>query len=256
MRIYVDLVTLLPTAEIWERGQIVAPTAKRGDGDPLEVQFHRSGTPERLPAGTIVTFIIKAQGKFDQSPALVELEIGDAGRPASDAGFYTGEPDYNTEPLDTALFSGDANTSNDLRFVLGDGEISWLLPTVGAKPKSSQTFTVTIANDVKKGNEGPPSSGAPTYLTAAQSDARYARPGLDSIALPAGRTSLTGGGSTALDGLTTTTLPVGYTIGLFDAGIFRVYRLTASTAAESAPGTIRPDDYNASTNAKVWIAGF
>ena len=36
------------------------------------------------------------------------------------------------------------------------------------------------------------------------------------------------------------------------SNLIRLYQLIASTDAESAPTTIRPDDYNASTNAKVW----
>lgn len=172
MRVYVDIVTLMPTAELWERSPIIQTcTAKRGDGGVLEILFHRSGVPELLPLGTVVTYIVKTRGKFDQNPGLCELEI--TTRPATGAEFYIGEPDYNTATLDAELESGDGDDSNDVDFVLGDGEISWLLPTPGAKPKSSLTFPVTIYNDVKKGNEGPPASGAPGYLTAAQSDARY-----------------------------------------------------------------------------------
>ncbi len=33
---------------------------------------------------------------------------------------------------------------------------------------------------------------------------------------------------------------------------FRVYKLYAGTDAESVDAIIRPDDYNASTNTKVW----
>lgn len=184
MRIYVDLVTLLPTAELWQRAEIIQnATAKRGDGSPLEIQFHRSGVPERLPLGYVVTFIAKTEGKFDENPALVEIELTDANRPESDTGFYTADPDYNTEPLDEALASGDDDDENDVRALRTDAEISWLAGTPGAKPKSSQTFLLLIQNDVKKGNEGPAASGAPTYLTAAQSDARYLHAQIASVEL-------------------------------------------------------------------------
>lgn len=36
------------------------------------------------------------------------------------------------------------------------------------------------------------------------------------------------------------------------ANVLRVYELVAGTNSESSPDIIRPDDYNASTNAKVW----
>ncbi len=65
---------------------------------------------------------------------------------------------------------------------------------------------------------------------------------------------LTGGGN-RLDGLITVNLNAGYAIYLYDAqytlgGV--TMELIAGTAAESAPGIILPDDYNAITNAKYW----
>lgn len=66
----------------------------------------------------------------------------------------------------------------------------------------------------------------------------------------------TGGGATNLDGLVTaSTLSAGYYIEFVHATDGpRTYQLTTGTAAESSPDTIRPDDYNASTNAKVWLS--
>lgn len=185
MRIYIDLVTKLPTSDLWERGQVIPNAyAKLGDGDVVEVMFHRSGTPERLPLGHVVTYCAKLLNKFDSDPALVDVQIGDEARPDSDAGFYIIEPDYNTAPLEAAFQSGDSNDSNDVTTVVANGEISWLAPTIGAKPKSSRTFPVTIENDVKKGNEGPPSSGSPLYLTQAESDARYIRDQFFTVEVP------------------------------------------------------------------------
>jgi hypothetical protein len=70
--------------------------------------------------------------------------------------------------------------------------------------------------------------------------------------------SLTGyiGGTAAdLDGVSTVALPVG-TIATFvhSTDDYRVFKLHAGTDAESSPNVIRPDDYAASTNEKVWKA--
>lgn len=70
-------------------------------------------------------------------------------------------------------------------------------------------------------------------------------------------TGLTGGGSTNLDGLTTAGLPTaglptGTTYDLYIGGEVSRYRLRAGTDAENSPAIIRPDDYHASTNARVW----
>jgi hypothetical protein len=46
------------------------------------------------------------------------------------------------------------------------------------------------------------------------------------------------------------------TLLAFDHASFgsKVFKLRAGTDAEVSPSIIRPDDYNASTNAKVWQA--
>lgn len=69
-------------------------------------------------------------------------------------------------------------------------------------------------------------------------------------------TSLTGGGSTALDGITTTDKPAGYTVLLSYSRIPQTWQLYAGTDAENVsatPAIVRPDDYNGSSNAKVWV---
>lgn len=73
------------------------------------------------------------------------------------------------------------------------------------------------------------------------------------IAFDASITGYTGGGATKLDGLATVGLSVNRVLAFIEAtdGL-RLYALVAGTDAESSPAVIRPDDYNASTNAKVW----
>lgn len=66
---------------------------------------------------------------------------------------------------------------------------------------------------------------------------------------------LTGGGATKLDGLITAdgSIPINAIRSFVRTGIGYVhYQLVAGTDAEASPGIIRPDDYHASTNAKVW----
>lgn len=66
-------------------------------------------------------------------------------------------------------------------------------------------------------------------------------------------TGYTGGTSTDLDSLVTTNRAVPGLLAFdhsTDGGV--VFKLRAGTDAEASPSIIRPDDYNASTNAKVW----
>lgn len=65
-------------------------------------------------------------------------------------------------------------------------------------------------------------------------------------------TALTGGGAGKLDGIVTVGVTVGV-ISIVHAGTtFAFYELVAGTDAESSPDVIRPDDYAATTNEKVW----
>ena len=65
-------------------------------------------------------------------------------------------------------------------------------------------------------------------------------------------TGYTGGTSTDLDGITTSGVTVGLVVMTLVSSELGFYALAAGTDAESSPDVIRPDDYAASTNEKVW----
>ena len=67
-------------------------------------------------------------------------------------------------------------------------------------------------------------------------------------------TELTGGTSVDLDSIATADLPVRTLIHLVIDDVLQTWLLKAATTAEDAAnGIVRPDDYAASTNEKVWI---
>lgn len=69
-------------------------------------------------------------------------------------------------------------------------------------------------------------------------------------------TGLTGGGATKLDGITTAggAVETGATVILSYGRVGQTWQLIAGTDAEAAvAGIVRPDDYHASTNARIWI---
>jgi hypothetical protein len=65
-------------------------------------------------------------------------------------------------------------------------------------------------------------------------------------------TGRTGGGATNLDGISTASLTIPFLVILVIAGTAEIWQLAAGTDAEADPFVIRPDDYNALTNARVW----
>lgn len=70
-------------------------------------------------------------------------------------------------------------------------------------------------------------------------------------------TSLTGGTAASLDGIPTKitaglVIPTNSLCAVVIGGELSHYQLVSGTDAESSPNVIRPDDYNGSTNARVW----
>jgi Head domain of trimeric autotransporter adhesin len=70
-------------------------------------------------------------------------------------------------------------------------------------------------------------------------------------------TGLTGGTAVTLDGIPTEitsgeVIPTNAIVAVVISGSLSHYQLVAGTDAESSPDVIRPDDYDGSTNARVW----
>jgi hypothetical protein len=85
----------------------------------------------------------------------------------------------------------------------------------------------------------------PSYYTKTESDAAY----VHNKSLVTG---LTGGGSTNLDGIETASIATGIKVAIDVSNELYVYELESGTDAESSPEIIRPNDYAASTNEKIW----
>jgi hypothetical protein len=91
----------------------------------------------------------------------------------------------------------------------------------------------------------------PSYLTATQVGQNFLQNRFQI-------TSLDGGGGTALDGIPTgptanPTVPTDALVAIELGGSLSFYELVAGTDAESLPDVVRPDDYAASTNERVWL---
>lgn len=238
---------------------VVADLAgKAGDGaTQVQIIFGRSSdptsassivtaptwTPENLPGGTVIKVGIKEDGAYSDGTLLASNATWthDAG-----AYMYTGALDLNTVAIDTALSRDDADDSNDIESLACNFELTYQPSGAGGWRSSVEPVAFTLYHDILVGDEATPTNAddPDEYLLKAS--------GIEWLPTV---TSQIGGTAADLDGIATVDIAVGKAVMFKDAdssNLVRLYQLIAGTDAESAPTTIRPDDYNASTNAKVW----
>lgn len=232
-------------------------TFKAGDGEQIVLQFGRSPssngpasvvqapvwTAESLSATGSLKIGIKAAGDYSDGDLL-----------AGTATFthdgtlhtYTCDLDLNTTAINTLLSRVDADDTNDTASITDAlFELTFKTASGEADRSSIGDITTTIKHDVLSGTEGTPTNaGDPSAYALITATTQY----LPSL------TGMTGGTATDLDSIATVSTAVGGLYKLVDAatGYARTYELVAGTDAESAPSVIRPDDYAATTNEKVY----
>lgn len=283
MRIVIDIdsnQTVLSPSNLQAAGGY---SFKRADSARIEVQFAQAGVAIELATGATGKFMLKESGKFNSDPIVSDTTWAKEGTGTST--LYVFEPSFNTEELNDLLVDGDiAETAADqtARYALTGLELGdivkqsddftyWAVKDVagldnaaGWEPAplkesvtligevervvsgaraSSNTFTATVYSDVIRGDEGVPTSGPPDYPSSSEVFAIF----------PA-VTGLTGGGATNLDGqLTAGGIMVEKSVrAVVISSALKLYQFTAGTDAESAPGIVRPDDFDETTNAYVW----
>ena len=217
-------------------------TANQNDTPQLRLRVfdpHADNEAILLPAGTTLRAVLKPWNDHLADPlAAIEDDAWDkpaslTDNPATDltddpAGFYLGTLDLSGNDLAALLTAGIAQAYGHLQIEINlSGDV-----------RSSQWVPFMVLSDVARSTDGAvvsstqPTPSAPLYYKAI--------------------TALTGGGTTALDGIST----VGKSavlVELYVADELQTWRLFEGTTAEDAAnGIVRPDDYNASTNAQVW----
>lgn len=241
-------------------GQDTALTSlygKAGDGDEVIIQFGRSSDPtgtaaiitaptwtaENLSGGSVITVAIKEDGEYSDGTLLASNSTWTNDATAKT---YTGSLSYNTTAINTALARADANAENDIASLLCGFELTFQSGGAGPWRSSVLPVELTLYHDIIEGSEGSPTDAddPDEYLLKAS--------GIEWLPTI---TSKIGGTSVDFDDVVTAGVTVGKLFAFLDEDstpVIRVYRLEAGTDAESVPDVIRPDDYNASTNAKVW----
>lgn len=149
-----------------------------------------------------------------------------------------------------------ADTDEQVVFTLSADEMTqtagdvWLV--VSAATAAGKVVTV-LAGKVTLKEDGYNSAGTAPVVdgsawTKAEADARYPRAAL---------TALMGGAAGALDGEATTGLALDTTLrGVVVSGVLSWWQLQIGTEGDTedaAGGLIKPDDFDADTNAKIWV---
>jgi hypothetical protein len=282
VRLYIDLDSKSLVTSAGERQAVTELTFKRGDSSVVDCYFVQGGIVQELAVGATGKFGLKSIGDYGGDFIVSDLTWTKVGTGTST--YYRFEPSFNTVDLNALLVDGTvgeyvasqaaryALTGKSLGYIVGQSddttfwvvinaaqlansagwavadqidsisliaEIEWI---EGSAVSSIGAVTSTIPNDVIKGAEGVPTAGTPAYPIAAQVPIWL-------VSL----TALTGGTAACLDSLVTATgLFTSRIVIISISGAAKIYQLVAGTDAESSPTVIRPDDYNASTNAFVW----
>ncbi len=227
MRLYIDLDLLRVVAVPGYTAAVDPVTVRRNDTLPLIVQFVEDGyVVDPGAAATTLYFAANSNGNYTQNPNLIAVALTKTGTGA--------ETQY---AADVPIFNSSINTAfaAEPASIPAMAELTWY-DAGGTASVTTEQFPLTIENRIYRGSVIP--STAPTQAAA--------------IFLP-GVTGLTGGGATNLDGVLTAGISVPQVYILSISTSSQLWILQAGTDAENAAGGIvRPDDYNASTNAKVF----
>lgn len=231
---------------------------KAGDDEEIQIQFGRSSnpiaatslidsptwTPETLIGGTVITAGIKRADEYSDGELLSgnSTWILDAVNH-----IYSGRLDLNTVEINDALNRGDATPSDDLPLLDCGFEVTFQPGGTGGWRSSVLPVDFLLYHDLIAGSEDTPVSAAdPTQYLLKDSAIEW----LPTI------TSKIGGTSIDLDSVPTVGVDPGKAVQFVDQDgaidLLRRYRLAAGATPESSPTVIRPDDYDAVTNAKVW----
>lgn len=231
--------------------------AKAGDTVEIQVVFGRSSDPtgassivdaptwtaENLPGGSVIKIAIKEDGLFADGALLAGTSTFSLN---SGTFTYTFSLPLNTEAINDALFRLDGDDENDLETLPCKFELTFQSGGSGGWQSSILPVSYTIYNDLIGGSEGTPvNADDPDEYLLKSSGIEW----LPTV------TSKTGGTSADLDAIPTVSRPVNTLVQFYDADgddTLRTYRLETGTDAESSPTVIRPDDYDGTTNQKIW----
>lgn len=212
--------------------------------DPLEIVFVEAGVP--------VTSTILA----DSAVLAIGLKAAPNGSLLAAANTYTlvGETARVTFSLNTTAlvnyFTDNVPAGSRESAMLFEVEVS------AQDATARETYlqeTAYVRRDVNQANDTIPDEDAQLYvLTGALFDGNGRGITPQFVVHRGEITTRTGGTAAALDAIVTTTLTIPFVVLITIGGTGELWLLASGTDAEDGTFVVRPDDYHASTNARVW----
>ncbi|CAN5462910.1 hypothetical protein BH20VER3_BH20VER3_00960 [soil metagenome] len=205
---------------------------KRALTAQVPVQFSRKGVAEELPADATGILGLKPLGQYDADYVVAALAWVKSGTGVG--ALYTFTLSFINPDLD-ALFRVDGDPENDVVAIELMGELQWIY---GGTTYKSQTFVVTIVNDVNRGGETVPDLPPLAF----------------GVYLPS-ITGLTGGASSDLDAVPTVTLRTGYIVQVLRVngeGDYEWLAFVLTTGSASLSSDVQPLDHDGATNDRYW----
>lgn len=210
---------------------------ERSTGFEFDLQFYQDQVAIDASA-YFVGCVVKQVGQFDGDSLIPAVVFTwDAGRM-----LWTGKINFNTDDLNALLFV-DGDVTNDITKVALTIAFGYSTDT-GTTWTPSNNIALELLNNAFRGTEGTPLGGSDPldWLSS------------NSIQMVPTITGYTDGGSANLDGIATLTLSVPKLYAfIHPTDGLKIYLLRAGTDAANANNIIHPTDYNASTNAKVFV---
>lgn len=233
----------------YDTGAITTPASlwvKREETVLFSLTTRTGGDASDLPDGYTLTLTLKpsvvdtndpTEGEFDGDPLIVVTAWTNAS-----TGVYTASALVSSTEIDTFVGKGGDSTDDKTQPLT----VADIYFTVDDARTFSDTFPLRLKNNVGRSDDGTPTAVADPGAWLQTNGLRN----------PGYWTAYTGGTSTSLDGVETAddATATGHVIITAILGDLATWQLQAGTAAENPTGGIvRPDDYHATTNARVWV---
>ena len=226
-------------------------TVYKADASALHIQLTTSGTPTAPSGGTTTLVTIAANATATTIAAAIVSAL-------------SASTEYTvTNVLGVLTFTAKAYGARGYHDS-GTSGFAITLTTCGMSAMSTTDIaSVTLLSEISYEHEGQIQIGSIFNLTLQNCLRRPGAASPSTTGISSAQiiqylpdvVGYTGGGTTKLDGLATAALTAGRIFAFVHStdGLVH-YQLRAGTTAEASPGIIRPDDYAATTNEKIWVS--